>query len=138
MSRTGKGNNQGFTLAELMLSVVILSFGLVTIIGSFLVANRALNHSHNRLKAIEFLREKLFLLKVEALESGGLNPEEKSIKVALAGRPAVYKLEISPFTSVSDIDLSEELNLVKLSLGWKEANVGKELSVWTCLERKQQ
>lgn len=128
---------KGFTLVELLISLVILSFGLVAIVGSFLVANRALSHSQNRLKAVEFLREKLFLLKQEALENGGLEPKEESLETKVGSRACVYKLEIAPVAPGPDVDLSQELNLVKLSLDWKEANIAKDVSVWTCLEKKQ-
>lgn len=124
-------------MAELLISVVILSFGLVAIVGSFLVANRALSHSQNRLKAIEFLRGELFLLKQKVLENGGLEPVQESIDTSMGSRACAYKLEVVPLVPGPQIDLSKELNLVKLSLSWKEANIAKDVSVWTCLERKQ-
>lgn len=131
-----EGAPTGLTLIELMLSVVVLSFGLVAIIGSFLTATSALNTSQNRLKAIELLQKRLALLKQESIEQNGLDETTFSEPVVLNNRPAHYSEEISSLPNLPSLDLSQELNLVKLSLAWKERNIDKDVSVFTYLEKK--
>jgi len=133
----GRNNNSsGFTLAELLLSVVILSFGLVAIIGSYMTVANALEGSQNRLKAIEFLQDKLAILQQGIIEEN--YPEPSRGQVALNNRPATYTLEISNLPTFEEIDLNDKLSLVKLSLAWKERNIDKDASVSTYLKKKQQ
>jgi len=133
----GKNNSFGFTLTELLLSTVILSFGLVAIIGSYLISANGLNISQNRLRAIEFLQGKWAILQQEAIEQNGLNPTTSKEEVNLNNRPATYALEISDLPATEDLDLSSKLNLVKLSLAWKERNIDKDAVIFTYLEKKQ-
>jgi prepilin-type N-terminal cleavage/methylation domain-containing protein len=126
----------GFTLAELLISVVILSFGLVAIIGSHLTAVNTLNTSQNRITAVEFLQNKLGLLKQEALEQNGLLPADYNEKTILNNRPATYRAEISSLPVLAGLDLSEELALVKLSLAWKERDINKDAALFIYLEKK--
>ena len=126
----------GFTLTELLLSLVILSFGLVAIIGSYLTATNALNASQNRLRAVELLQKKFALLKQKVIEQNGLDAVTFSEPAVLNNRPAVYSEETSALNNSPGLDLSQELNLVKLSLAWKERNIDKDVSILTYLEKR--
>jgi len=128
----------GFTLAELLLSVVILSFGLVGVIGSYLTAANALDSGQNRLRAVELLQGKLTALQKDVIEGDGLSPASSSEEIMLYNRPATYSLEIASDVTDGELDLSKELNSVKLSLAWKERNIEKDVSVFTYLENKTQ
>lgn len=123
-----------FTLAELLLSVVILSFGLVAIIGTYLTAANALDSSQNRLQAVEFLQEKLGLLEEEVVAQNDILPTNEEI--TLNNRPATYNLEVSDLPAAEGVDLGADLNLVELSLSWKERNVDKDVSIFSYLEKK--
>jgi prepilin-type N-terminal cleavage/methylation domain-containing protein len=129
-----KRSNKGFTLTELLLSVVILSFGLVAIIGTYLTAANALDHSQNRLEAVAFLQDKLVTLNQDIMEQQF--PEAVSESVLLNHRPATYILDISALAVTDKPDLSDKLDLAKLSLAWKERNIDKDVSVFTYLEKK--
>lgn len=126
----------GFTLTELLLSTVILSFGLVAIIGSYLTAANALDSTQNRLKAIEILQGKLAILQQETIEQNGLTPATFKEDTTLNNRLATYALEISALPATEELDLSGKLNTVKLSLVWKERNIDKDATIFTYLEKK--
>ena len=139
---TGKNNPKficlGFTLAELLLSVVVLSFGLAAIIGAYLIAGSALEGSQSRGRAVEILKEKFATLKEDSLKNGGVEPQTLREEVALNSRPASYSLEIVPLAAVEELDLGEYLNSAKLSLSWKERNISKDISVIAYREKTKQ
>jgi prepilin-type N-terminal cleavage/methylation domain-containing protein len=131
------GHFRGFTLIELILSVLILSFGLVAIIGAYISVNNGLNSIQNRLAAVEFLKEKYALLRQKAIEEGGFKPFDLKEEVVLNGRPAVYGLQISSLSSSDNPDLSRDLNSAGLSLSWKEHGVDKKISISTYIENQR-
>ncbi len=138
MSSIGKNNRFAFTLAELLLSVVILSFGLSAIIGTYMTAASALDTSRNRNRAVEILKEKFAALKEETVKNGGIEPRSLHEEITLNNRPAAYDLEIVPLPALDELDLGKYLNSIKLSLSWKERNIPKDISVITYLEKTKQ
>lgn len=137
MTLTTGRSKAGFTLSELLLTLVILSFGLVTIVGSYITAASVLNSALNRIQAIEFLKDKLSKLTQEAIEKKGLDSQSLNEQVIINNRPSDYNLEISPLKASENLDLSDKLNLVRLSLSFKERNIEKNVNILGVLEKKE-
>lgn len=129
---------KGFTLIELMLSVVILGFGLVIIIQSFLLSLNGLNISQNYIKALSFAQDKLTALELAAYENNGLLP-------GLAPESGKEHLGSREFTWVSEVKeiiepdyLTEELVQGCIKLNWKERNINRDISLANYFPRKKE
>ena len=95
---------KGFTLIELMVSVSILSIGIVFILRSFLNMVSALDVSDAQIKAIQLLASQACVLEEQIKQEGGLAPgqEEKAVKIGL--RDARWKMEVT----VLELEQAEE------------------------------
>lgn len=114
---------KSFTLVELMISVTILSLGIVMVTRSLLGSASALDATQNRIDAARFLDGRMAELQIEALKSGGVKIASLQEDVKLNSRQATYRLDISALQAESE---EPKLNRVDLALSWKESNVGKD------------
>lgn len=128
---------RGFALLEVMVSVAILSVGLVLVLGSFITAIGALQTSQNRIYAIQLLEEKMAEIEQEALQEGGTEPGRSEGEFVLKDRRFDWTLEVAPVEEKEDLDLSEELNVVRLTVSWLERGSSKDVSVVTYLGNKK-
>lgn len=129
MSRTG---NRGFTLIEIMLAVVILSFGLVLVLRSFATALDGITRSENVKAASYLLEEKMEEIKEKAKEEDGIKRGASSGQfTVLTPRRCEWSLEVVP----SGVD--EDLNEVKLEISWQEGKSKRSLFGTTYLENKK-
>ncbi len=96
--RTGKTNlllsRKGFTLVELMVSVVILGFGLDIIIRSYFSVLRGMDISRDYIEAARFSRQKIDALEVASYENNGLLSQSESGRVKLASREFNWQAEV--------------------------------------------
>lgn len=125
---------KGFTLIELMVTVCILSIGLVIVMRSLLTVAGALDTSQNKIKAVQFMDEKLSRIQQTALEEAGINYGTEQGETLLGSRKATWNLEIIP---LEDEELEGYLNKVILTVSWKEANIPKNAALVTYLENKE-
>ena len=95
-----------FTLIELLISVAILSIGLVGVIGAFISSLNALQRTENRLSVLEVLEAKIWEIEDKARKEGGIETGE------LGGDN--WALEATAVEPEEDLDLSEDLNKVDL------------------------
>jgi type II secretory pathway pseudopilin PulG len=114
---------KSFTLVELMISVTILSLGIVMVTRSLLGSASALDATQNRIDAARFLDGRMAELQIEALKSGGVKITSLQEDIKLNSRQATYRLDISALETESE---EPKLNRVDLALSWKESNVGKD------------
>lgn len=105
MSRTG--NNRAVTLIEVMMTVIILTVGILGIIQAYIKSFDVLRISKDMLIEVSLAESKMAELQRSELENGGL--DQTKTKGVFSGSYAYYKweLDITP----SDI---QGLNSVKL------------------------
>ena len=77
---------EGFTFIELMISIVILYFGLCVILNSFIGAIRALNAGQNYIESASFAREKIEEMEIASYENKGLALDKQSGNFTSRGR----------------------------------------------------
>jgi len=119
-----RSNKKGFLILEILVSVVIITVGLIYIIRSFSVSTRAIGTSRDYIKAISLLEEKLWELE----EAGGI----------AKGDDQNYFRDDRKFEWVLSAELEdteEELpiNRSALQVLWKERDKKQKISVITYL-----
>ena len=87
--------NKAFTLVELLISVVILGFGLCVVIRSYMSCLSALNTSQNYIEASRLTQTKLSELELSAVDNKGLDPFTDKGEALIGARKASWKIEVS-------------------------------------------
>ena len=126
---------KGFTLVEVMISVLILGVGLTTVANSYIVALRGVNATANDIGALNLAREKLQDLEVLSLKDG----IAASITQGVLKTPTKnydYKQEIFEITQSKD--LAKTLVQACLSLSWQEQYVTKNVTLSTYLPKQKE
>lgn len=130
------GRGAGFTLIELMISAVILGFGLIIIIQSYLASLNGLKISQNYAQAMSWAAHKLTELQLSAYEKSGLLPKLESGTASLNSRQCSWVSEVKEISQPEY--LTEELVEVCLELNWQERNIIKDAALATILPRKKE
>jgi prepilin-type N-terminal cleavage/methylation domain-containing protein len=130
--------DEGFSFVELMVAVVILSVGLVFIIEGFIVAAGAMNTSSIRIQLVPILESKMYELELSAEENNGIERGTSEGEFLLDSRSASWNLEITGVEKEEELDLSDDLNEVKLEVSWQEKNLPRQIQVLTYLRNKNQ
>ncbi|MDD5464740.1 MAG: prepilin-type N-terminal cleavage/methylation domain-containing protein [Candidatus Omnitrophica bacterium] len=128
-------NLKGFTLVEIMISVLILGFGLTLAANSYIVALRGINSTANSIEALRLGREKLDALEASSLKDGLSASVSRDILKSSA-KNYDYKQEIIEMTLPKD--LAKILVKACLSLSWQEQNATKNVALSTYLPRQKQ
>lgn len=136
----------GFTLIELMVTISILSIGIVTVLRSFLNITSALDISSNQINALHLLERKLNQLEEESMRYGGLELKQEQEDIMVGSRVGVLSLE----TEVLDIEKKDDsevgneeeeelkrLNIVNLTAKWKEGKKVRKLKLLTYFPSKE-
>ncbi len=129
--------SRGFTFVELMVTVVVLSVGLVFIIQGYMTAIDALNTAQIRLEVIPFLEAKMDEIETYAEENNGTIRTSSEGDFFVDSREATWNLDIVGVEEEEDIDLSGVLNEVRLKVSWQENNYAKDISLSTLLPNKK-
>ena len=120
-----KIGKQGFLLLEVMVSVVVITVGLVYIIRSFSVSTRAISTSRNYMQAVHLMEAKLWDLeenrRVETGEDEGYFADNRKFRWAIKAETE----EESP------------LNKINLVVSWKEGGKKQSLTATTYLWNKE-
>lgn len=117
----GLSAKNGFLLLEVLVSVVVITLGLVYIVRSFSISTRAIKTSRNYMKAVSLLEEKLWELEeagqVERGEDGDYFKDDRGFQWELAA------------------DTEEELPINKtiLAVTWKDRQRKQRVSIATYL-----
>lgn len=122
---TGKPDNRqtGFTLIEVMVTVSILSFGILMLFRSFFISVDAVQYASNRLNAQVWLEEKMWeemdlLRRMKVLSAGEENGEFK-----FRGRDYFWRKSIGA--------MEGDICRLSLDLSWKEAGRDRSLTYAT-------
>lgn len=126
----------GFTLVEVMISVVILGFGLAIIIQSFASAIRGLDSCQNYIQSLRFAQDKMNELTLTSLEEKGSSPKIKSGEVKLGNRQFNWQTEISEILKPEY--LSKDFVEVSVNLDWRERGISKNSTLVTYLPKKKE
>jgi len=121
-----------------MITVVILAVGLILIIQGFITAVIALNTTQNRKIAMQFLESKMQELETSARINNGIKREDGEGEFSDGIRDFNWRLEVIAVEKEEELDLSEDLNEVRLKVSWQEKNQPKDLSIVTYLKNKKE
>lgn len=127
---------KGFTLVEIMISVLILGVGLTLVANSYLVALKGVNTASNIVGAMSLAKEKFETLEFLSLKEGlAVSSSRQSLKKAGAGN---YEFN----QEIVEISQPEALakNLVQacLNFSWQEQNSVKNVILSTYLTKQKQ
>jgi prepilin-type N-terminal cleavage/methylation domain-containing protein len=128
-------NDRGFTLVEVMISVLILGVGLAIIAHSYLAGLRGINSTQNNIQAMLLAREKLDALEIESLQKDGLSAVSTKSTFQSAGKKYDYTLNI--------VDVGQPEYIAKylvqacVTLSWQEQNATKNAGFSTYFPRQK-
>lgn len=122
-------------MVEVMISVLILGFGLALAANSYTVALRGVNAAANNIGALILAREKLDALEVSSLKDGLSASISQGILRSCA-KNYDYKQEIIEMAQPED--LAKFLVQACLGLSWQEQNATKNVTFSTYLPRQKQ
>lgn len=129
---------KAFTFVELMVTVVILMSGLILIIQSFVSAAGAFNTTQNYIQVLQFLDAKMQETESLARINNGLRREDSKGEFSFGPRNFEWVLEVTGVEKTEELDLSEDLNKVILTVTWTEKNYPKKLSLETLVKNKKE
>jgi prepilin-type N-terminal cleavage/methylation domain-containing protein len=125
---------KGFTLIEIMISVVVLGAGLALVANSYLVALRGINSTQNNIQATVFAREKL-----EAAQSASLKDglSVSSVRGTLQSSGKQYKYTFDT-TEITQPDyIAKDFVQACAKVSWQEQNAEKNVILSTYLPRQK-
>lgn len=128
-------SSAGFTLVEIMISVLILGSGLTLVANSYLVALRGANATMNNIGALSLAGEKLEALEILSLKDG-LAVSTSNGVLKSSTKNYNYEQEIIEINQPED--LAKSFVEACLSLSWQEQNSTKNVTVSTYLPKKIQ
>jgi hypothetical protein len=121
-----------------MITIVILAVGLVLIIQGFITATGALNTTQNYSVAMQFLEAKMQEIEASARINNGVKKQDANGEFSSRMRNFTWNQEVAGVEKSEDLDLSEDLNELRLKVAWQERNIPKDLSVITYLRNKKE
>ena len=125
---------KGFTLVEIMISVVVLGAGLTLVANSYLTALRGINSAQNNIQATVFSREKLEAAQSASLKNG-LSASSVSDILQSSGKQYKYTFDTTEITQPEYIAKDFVRACVKVS--WQEQNAEKNVILSTYLPRQK-
>lgn len=125
---------KGFTLVEIMISVVVLGAGLTLVANSYLVALRGINSTQNNIQATVFAREKLEAAQFLSLKDG-LPVSSASGTLQSSGKQYKYTFDTAEITQPDYIAKSFVQACARVS--WQEQNAEKNVILSTYLPRQK-
>ena len=116
------GRSKAFTLIEVMLSVAILSIGLVLILQAFAQSFNVVRISRNNLTATLIVENKMAQAQIYAKDDWDAFESGVDERFNFDGIKCEWEVGITPVEWESEemVDLDEVLNEVKAFLYWKE------------------
>ncbi|UCB57601.1 MAG: type II secretion system protein [Candidatus Omnitrophota bacterium] len=113
---------KAFTLIEVMLSVAILSVGLILILQGFGRSLGALRISENNLKATFVAENRFSEAQIQAKEDWDVFAEGKSEEFKFEGINCIWEIDIESAGWDEEVSLEEyeDLNTIRARLSWQE------------------
>ncbi len=114
--------NKGFLLVEVMVSISILSIGLLLVLNSFMRSIKAIELSRDYFKAGLLLENKIYELSNKDTEEGVLEGSFDDFNKRFSWNLDVRKIEESP------------LNEINLKVSWGGKDKEKDISISTYIK----
>ena len=131
---TGVSRLRGFTLVEIMISVVILGVGLTSVANSYILALRGANSAGNNISALMIAKEKFENLEFASLK-GALPFSSAAEIIKSSTKDFNYQEEISEITDSAD--LAKYLVSACLTTSWTEKSSLKNVTLATYLFKQK-
>jgi len=126
---------KAFTLVELLISVVILGFGLCVVIRSYMSSLSALDTSQNYVEATRLTQTKLSELELLAVDQKGLEPFHDSGESLIGARKASWKIEVGDIQEPREEEIKEDFVMAQVSVSWQERNAPRNSALVTYLPK---
>ena len=128
----------GFTLVELLISVAVLGFGLVTVIQSYASILRGYASSRNYFEAVNLALAKITELELSAYEKEGLiaGEESRTEELQVGSRQGSLSREVKEV--VEPDYLAGEMVELCVKLNWQERNTSKEIGMAMYLPKRKE
>lgn len=117
---------RGFTLVEIMISVVILGVGLSAVANSYILASRGASSAANKVSALILAKEKFDNFKLVSLKGASVGLSQP-LTVKSSTKDYRYQEEISEITAAQD--LAKNLVLATATISWSERNSPKNVTL---------
>ena len=111
--RIGNNQHSGFTLVEIMLTITILTVGIIGILRAYATSINALEVSRDTIDAVCLLKEKMAEIEQTAIDEGGISPGSSSGRFEDEFENFLWKLEVKT-GSIEDLN---EVTLVVSRVG---------------------
>lgn len=108
------GNKRGFTLVEIMISIAILSIGLILVLQGFSYALNILRISQDNLETSLLAQEKMAELEINSKQSKGMFLKDISGDSQSDNIEFRWQIRLTPDTEY------EDLYAVMTTVNWKE------------------
>lgn len=128
-----KPSAAAFTFIEVLISMVVLGFGLVVVLQSYIAAANAVQTSENLMAASRFARDKSVALELAAYEKDGLLPGTEKGVFLSKGREFLWSAVVAGIDTPAY--LSENTVTASVTLGWKERSIARSASLVSYLPR---
>ncbi|MFA5005397.1 MAG: prepilin-type N-terminal cleavage/methylation domain-containing protein [Candidatus Omnitrophota bacterium] len=125
----------GFTLIEIMLSVLILGIGLTVVANSYVGALRGINAAQNNIQALTLGKEKFDALEISSLKEG-LDISFAEGILEPTNKKYGYSLNIGKLTQSGD--LAKSLVQACLRINWQEQSAVKYVTFSAYLPKKKE
>ena len=119
-----KLHKKSISLVELMLTVVILSIGIVMILKSFLSVAGALGYTKNKTAAFQFLDGKMAQLQEIVLNEGDILGQEDQGDVRINEKNFTWSRDLFP-VYYQEEEEGSEIKGVNWVISWKEGAINK-------------
>ena len=124
----------GFTLVEVMISVLILGIGLTAVANSYILALRGANTVQNNVAALILAKEKFENLEFASLK-GATSSSSPAEIIKSPNKEYSYEQEINPASGPGD--LTKYLVSACLTMSWPEKNSLKNVTLATYLLKQK-
>jgi len=108
--------NKGFTLVEVIMTVAILAFGIVSIYEALFISADTHGYYVHYLSTQDWISEKIWEAQSKLINSGELNEEETSGQIVRDHKMYDWLM------AVSLLDETQGLYRVRVTLSWQEGN----------------
>ncbi len=145
-------NISGFSMVEMMVTVVIVAVCLIPIARVFSICSNAISGIVNRSFAIDILQDEFEKIRVESLSQGGVEKNSFHKRIARGNRDIALSCNITPWiifiepTGLDNVEIEGEVEPIKKTSGlcevvmiasWDTRGKGDSLTLKTFLPEKK-
>ncbi len=131
-------SQKAMSLIELMVTVAILSIGIIGVARSFLVVTNALSYTQNKILALEFLDSKIGQVRQEVLNQSSYEDIDTSGEVRLNNKDFSWKISISSLGIGEAAEEAQNIKELSARAVWKESNRKRDQIIKTYLKIKDE